>query len=980
VLGLQGVDLLQVRKIFVNGTNFGALARLQGTGVQLFVDSQPYVSSSPPVDSLWVSNAIRYSAWVDTSIVAFTLQQSSFVRLRLVTRDFGTGFVTNVTSNVLPFQDVSPQITGVLSGSLPPTSGSTNLVFSCSHLETAETISVTVGGSPCPVLNPLTGAVVPANNVPAMLYAVYGANNVEYPVTCVVPPGQGGAVGVILTRDTSPSAPWLIAYAGPTVDTVTATDPNAPTVTTPALGTLHLAPTIGGMFTFTGSNFGLAPVVNVTSGTYSKLIGFVPGFPNYEPGTSRSHTVLTFPVPPGEGKGWLIWVVVGDQQWANPVAFSYKPPVVTSIISGSSTAGDGIATLNGYNFGVSVVLGAPPPTVSLLRGDGKVFACNPLAPVVPACAVPVPSRSHTEIQFVVPPGAGKSLNVLLNVGGQSVTIPGFSYAPPLISAMIAVGIGPGGSNVTVSGIASNPRPIMYVPAAGNFELQLYGANFGPGNDAPFVFTRWQAKADKVPIGDRLETFVGEGEVFTGDLLFVDHTFVRFRVSPGLGTRDVIMQAYDQVPVINGQYQHQAPQLTSMSLNLFPTDSGVAVTVTGSNFGPPTVARSSFVPIPLPLSDFNRPTTGLLVIAFGTKCAVSACSEAQCMPEALKSCDAGAITSHSDSSVVFTSLPGIGVDLNVTMSVLEPVLVPPGTRNLTGTGEATFSYLPPSVDFISPAVLSMDSRTTGYLLEVHGDNVGLLGDLVLPGDSVVQVLVDNATCDNAQRRVVSNPVSGPMTLLACSLNQTTTGFKNMTLFAARQWGPTLNATSFNALHVVCSANYYAMQGEVCLPCPPGASCAGFVNNVLTLPVALSGWYNLNGTVIGPANKTLFDLCPDKRGLSGRLDKTCVVPCQPTEACTGNNLCAVGYKDAGPNYRCSVCADNYYMSAGLCVKCPSAPWVLIVAFIAVSILLAIGGWILSRKNVNIAFMSIGVDYFQVLAMFAQSKVKVLLPCCF
>ncbi len=49
-----------------------------------------------------------------------------------------------------------------------------------------------------------------------------------------------------------------------------------------------------------------------------------------------------------------------------------------------------------------------------------------------------------------------------------------------------------------------------------------------------------------------------------------------------------------------------------------------------------------------------------------------------------------------------------------------------------------------------------------------------------------------------------------------------------------------------------------------------------------------------------------------------------------------------------------------------------------FLIASVLLCIGGWILNRKNVNIAFLSIGVDYFQILAMFANSKVQVMCRC--
>lgn len=189
--------------------------------------------------------------------------------------------------------------------------------------------------------------------------------------------------------------------------------------------------------------------------------------------------------------------------------------------------------------------------------------------------------------------------------------------------------------------------------------------------------------------------------------------------------------------------------------------------------------------------------------------------------------------------------------------------------------------------------------------------------------------------------------------------------------------------------------------MCLPCPLGGSCAGFVNGNYTLPVPTAGWYNMNSTLTnvraflppslfascprgslvhaavlwtswghcsllscacqlcslrtprfhvlccpfcsrppsmlqpGVSNQTLFDLCPDDRGLLGRKDKTCLVPCEPAAACVGANLCSSGYQDLGPSYRCSSCANNYYRIAGDCVKCPSQGWILILVFLAMAV---------------------------------------------
>ena len=110
----------------------------------------------------------------------------------------------------------------------------------------------------------------------------------------------------------------------------------------------------------------------------------------------------------------------------------------------------------------------------------------------------------------------------------------------------------------------------------------------------------------------------------------------------------------------------------------------------------------------------------------------------------------------------------------------------------------------------------------------------------------------------------------------------------------------------------------------------------------------------------------------------------VPCEPKDACVGNNQCAVGYKSVAPIMRCATCDDCYqatpgadcqrfYRRAGVCVECPDAPLLLVAGFILAALAMCVVGYVLNRKSVNLAFFSIGVDYFQVLAMFANSRIK-------
>lgn len=77
--------------------------------------------------------------------------------------------------------------------------------------------------------------------------------------------------------------------------------------------------------------------------------------------------------------------------------------------------------------------------------------------------------------------------------------------------------------------------------------------------------------------------------------------------------------------------------------------------------------------------------------------------------------------------------------------------------------------------------------------------------------------------------------------------------------------------------------------------------------------------------------LFDLADLLSG--GLLIVSTVVPCEPKEACLGENICRSGYKSKAPMFRCSSCEDctdengesisdckRHFRRAGLCVPCP------------------------------------------------------------
>ena len=56
-------------------------------------------------------------------------------------------------------------------------------------------------------------------------------------------------------------------------------------------------------------------------------------------------------------------------------------------------------------------------------------------------------------------------------------------------------------------------------------------------------------------------------------------------------------------------------------------------------------------------------------------------------------------------------------------------------------------------------------------------------------------------------------------------------------------------------------------------------------------------------------------------------------------------------------------GYFRLNGKCKECDDNAWVLVAGFFLGIVALCIGGWLLSSKQFNVAFISIGIDYLQV-----------------
>jgi len=282
--------------------------------------------------------------------------------------------------------------------------------------------------------------------------------------------------------------------------------------------------------------------------------------------------------------------------------------------------------------------------------------------------------------------------------------------------------------------------------------------------------------------------------------------------------------------------------------------------------------------------------------------------------------------------------------------------------------AIFNYSKPSVYTIVPNV----PDANGVELKIVGVNFGW-------EPTPTAVLIGDKTCDKA---VWLNDAT-----LECSMQRDVAGPKNVTISVAGQTvqlvGPFLPQ---------CAPGFYGQVGELCLACPQGGICTGGFAE----PYASEGWWEVAVSTALTAGgdegadaaaaaadaataggrlrrarrrRLLLTNCPPERQAT-RSECPLMIPCEPRESCTGNNTCAFGYNGE----RCGDCVKGtHYRLGGECVECPDNPEMIVIMFLVAALMLCIGGYVLNRKKVNLAFMSIGVDYFQVLALFATSKVQ-------
>ena len=639
----------------------------------------------------------------------------------------------------------------------------------------------------------------------------------------------------------------------------------------------------------------------------------------------------------------------------------------------------------------------------------------------------IDSWGHSNITFCMPHGLG-ALDVAVYSAGQWSPLraanatppaagPGFAYNDPEITRMsdhdgpalgaqvvtlstedTGVGLAPltstggggGGGGSTVPRI-SLPYPL---PLPSNWQPP-----WGRG-----LRIEWGGSCIAVPPGTMNETAPAPGtaDCARGRITAQTHDSVSFLTRAGLGSLNLSLSVIDgdgrvfsssaaTAPSVNVGYTYLMPVLTGVSPANGTTLGGPLITLSGSdltaNGGIGQALRVNWGPQLSSL--FGEDPGGFCAATLprvnGTR---------QCGNYTVQLTTFGGSTGRR---VTFPLPPGVGRALPVSVSLIDEDGAVVAVSNVLDN----FSYAPPRLRAFAPNPVLLGGESPTVL--ATGSEFGL--DWVIaryreagaPAELTALALGFNdgdpfMLCAGVPpARIVRGDDTSPEPTVSFCLNHTraTVGYHNVSVTTAGQTG-TLDAAEEGALLVGCQPGHYGTVGEPCLPCPKGAACAGFVSDVtfalqgsegLVAAVAalglsvdtrtggvhwyprpLPGFYNLNGSQAAA--------CPVSALVPGR--DVCVVACTPAEACAGDNVCALGYLSKPPLFRCATCAKSYYKRSGECIKCPDSPVALVIGFLVLLALGAGGAYLLNKKNINIAFLSIGIDYAQVVAIFASAKV--------
>lgn len=224
--------LVHATSVFIAGANFGASTASAGS--PLVTRTVQWLDTSVG-GGVWRDFGyfvFTSAMWTDAQIVTVTRQTTATIRVVVTSADWAGNTQTQV-SNSVTYSNLSPSLLVGSTGPYPTTalSGGLPILLSitATNLGSGTGVNVSVGGSPCPLVNPSNPSVLLDPSLEAALIinnpAVYSPSSqpigaaTVWSFQCRLPSGQGASVPVAITRepDGAGSGSVSISYFPPTV-------------------------------------------------------------------------------------------------------------------------------------------------------------------------------------------------------------------------------------------------------------------------------------------------------------------------------------------------------------------------------------------------------------------------------------------------------------------------------------------------------------------------------------------------------------------------------------------------------------------------------------------------------------------------------------------------------------------------------------------------------------------------------------------
>jgi hypothetical protein len=628
----------------------------------------------------------------------------------------------------------------------------------------------------------------------------------------------------------------------------------------------------------------------------------------------------------------------------------------------ASTSGGQVVTMTGSNFGL----------------EGMVVVGDATQPPFISSTITPTKHTHTEIVFAIPMdhgfGGGRKISVVqggigvadINGQVQNHSLP-FYYMKPIITRAY---VGSSNPDMPTEGRDADNNPV---------ELTITGESFGQS----YEFTKSN--------GDVITQYPATIRIFVNDPIECSS-----KATTGCDSylrQPEITQLYE-----NGVFKAECPYETSSKETMCSICPVIRQTQNQIICNPgPGVGG------PLTVMIETRPNLNYLP----NKLVAPKCDEWEGKAD-ISACDAADKTMHAECAITNPPHWDFEGDFAEGSQNLPTIKGHICSQSLVS---GTISYRAPILREFMPTryidATGRDGRGTPIEIKISGENFGNKRSNAI-------VFFDKMECTDAQWQDPYQVVDGIYQLkdpsidapfITCTSPENQfVGWKTITLKVALQtvtYLPNctqeievLNATSGkyikvistacgNKLRAECKEGYFGADGETCHQCDQGMVCD--IANIAT-PDSKNGWWEFAVNPADPdysskCDATLQDTratlpCTGTENFDGTANPSgckkgegCpyYVPCEPFEACVGENVCEEKY--TGP--RCTLCAKGYFKLSGVCTPCPSCHTCLILFLLLALVMGTVACWFLVKKRVNIGVLSIGVDYFQVIAVLAMSN---------